>query len=66
MGDHVRGRRLSTVETAGFIAPQCNNRGGKAVNPCRRSKHEFMRHPNSSYDRRLHHGIQQPYPKWAP
>jgi hypothetical protein len=40
--------------TTNFIAPQCNNRGGKAVGPCRlykmHSKHEFMHHPNSSHD----------------
>jgi hypothetical protein len=38
MGDHARGRRLHAGAITSFIAPRCNNRGGKAVGPCRRCK----------------------------
>jgi hypothetical protein len=39
---------------ASFIAPRCNNRGGKAADPYKHSKghskHKFTHHPNSSHD----------------
>jgi hypothetical protein len=38
MGDRVRGHRLRIGATAGFIAPRCNNRGGKVVGPSKHCK----------------------------
>jgi hypothetical protein len=35
MGDCVRRCRVRVGATASFIDPWCNNRGGKAVGPCR-------------------------------
>jgi hypothetical protein len=38
MGDRAGGRRLCAGVIDSFIAPWCNNQGGKAVGPCRRGK----------------------------
>jgi hypothetical protein len=33
MEDHARGRKVHVGPTANFIAPWCNNRGGKTTGP---------------------------------
>jgi hypothetical protein len=54
MGDRTRGHRLCVGATTSFIAPWCNNRGGKAAALAgaikRGSKHEFMHHLDSSHN----------------
>jgi hypothetical protein len=38
MGDHAGRCRLRRSEHASFIAPRCNNQGGKVAGFCRRGK----------------------------
>jgi hypothetical protein len=49
-----------------FIAPWCNNRGGKAAGLHRHSKNGFTRHLTPHTMRPIRRGIQQPYPKRVP
>jgi hypothetical protein len=38
VGDHARSCRLRSGDNASFIAPRCNNRGGRAAGHHRSSK----------------------------
>jgi hypothetical protein len=61
--DCAGGCRLRRSDHANFIAPRCNNRGGKAARLCRRNINDLMCYLTPRTTRPLHCGIWQSYPK---
>jgi hypothetical protein len=66
VGDHAGRFRLRRSNHASFIAPRCNNRGGKVAGLRKCSKNDLTRHPTPRTMRPLHSRIQQPYTEWVP
>jgi hypothetical protein len=61
--DYVGGCRLCRSDHANFIAPRCNNQGGKEARLRRRNINDLTCYLTPRTTHPLHRGIQQSYPK---